>query len=132
MAIRITKVYTRGGDTGFTKLVGGQKVAKDAARVEAYGTLDELNAVIGLARVFNDELKDHLKASKTLDKIFRRLQNQLFDLGSELATPPDFSYQDMFQVGQREVRALERTIDRLQKDLSPLNSCVLPGGGIVG
>lgn len=132
MAIRITKVYTRSGDAGFTKLVGGQQVAKDAARVEAYGTVDELNAVLGLARVFNDDLKDRLKASKELDKIFRRLQNQLFDLGSELATPSDFSYEGMFRVGQREIRALERTIDRLQKDLQALNSFVLPGGGKVG
>ena len=132
MAIRITKVYTRSGDAGFTKLVGGQHVAKDAARVEAYGTVDELNAVLGLARVFNDDLTDRLKASKELDKIFRRLQNQLFDLGSELATPSDFSYEGMFRVGSREVRALERTIDRLQKDLQALNSFVLPGGGKVG
>ena len=67
-----------------------------------------------------------------MDKIFRRLQNQLFDLGSELATPSDFSYEGMFRVGSREVRALERTIDRLQKDLQALNSFVLPGGGKVG
>ena len=73
MAIRITKVYTRTGDTGSTRLVGGKKVAKDAARIEAYGTIDELNSVLGLARVFNDDLKDKLPASKQLDDIFRRL-----------------------------------------------------------
>jgi cob(I)alamin adenosyltransferase len=131
MAIRITKVYTRTGDKGFTKLVGGKKVAKDAARIESYGTLDELNSVLGLARVFNDDLKDRLPAAQRLDDIFRRLQNELFDLGSELATPPDFSYEGMFTVGDAEVKTLERLIDELQKDLAPLNSFILPGGGKV-
>jgi cob(I)alamin adenosyltransferase len=132
MAIRITKVYTRAGDKGFTKLVGGKKVPKDAARIEAYGTIDELNSVLGLARVFNDDLKSDLPAAQQLDEIFRRLQNELFDLGSELATPPDFSYEGMFKVGEDEVKALERLIDELQKDLAPLNSFILPGGGKVG
>lgn len=131
MAIRITKVYTRTGDKGFTKLVGGKKVAKDAARIESYGTLDELNSVLGLARVFNDDLKGRLPAAQRLDEIFRRLQNELFDLGSELATPPDFSYEGMFTVGDTEVKALEHLIDELQKDLTPLNSFILPGGGKV-
>ena len=132
MAIRITKVYTRTGDKGFTKLVGGKKVAKDAARIEAYGTIDELNSVLGLARVFNDDLKDRQPAAQWLDEIFRRLQNELFDLGSELATPPDFSYEGMFKVGEDEVKAVEKLIDELQKDLAPLNSFILPGGGKVG
>jgi cob(I)alamin adenosyltransferase len=132
MAIRITKVYTRTGDKGFTKLVGGKKVPKDAARIEAYGTIDELNAVLGLARVFNDELKERRPAAQRLDEIFRRLQNELFDLGSELATPPDFSYEGMFRVGESEVKALEWLIDDCQKDLEPLNSFILPGGGKVG
>jgi cob(I)alamin adenosyltransferase len=132
MAIRITKVYTRTGDKGFTKLVGGKKVPKDAARIESYGTIDELNSVLGLARVFNDDLKDRLPAARRLDDIFRGLQNELFDLGSELATPADFSYEGMFHVGEAEVKALEKLIDELQKDLSPLNSFILPGGGKVG
>ena len=131
MAIRITKVYTRTGDKGFTKLVGGKKVAKDAARIEAYGTIDELNSILGLARVFNDDLKDRLPAAQQLDEIFRRLQNELFDLGSELATPPDSSYEGMFRVGDGEVESLEKLIDELQKDLAPLNSFILPGGGKV-
>jgi cob(I)alamin adenosyltransferase len=132
MAIRITKVYTRTGDKGFTKLVGGKKVPKDAARIESYGTIDELNSVLGLARVFNDDFKGRLPAAQRLDDIFRRLQNELFDLGSELATPSDFSYEGMFCVGENEVKALEKLIDELQKDLSPLNSFILPGGGKVG
>lgn len=132
MAIRITKVYTRTGDTGSTRLVGGTPVAKDTARIEAYGAIDELNSVIGLARVFNDDLVSTSAAAKRLDEIFRRLQNELFDLGSELATPPDVSYEGMFRVGSREVRRLERLIDTCQADLEPLNSFILPGGGKVG
>lgn len=132
MAIRITKVYTRTGDSGSTRLVGGTPVAKDAARLEAYGTIDELNSVIGLARVFNADLVPTSSAAKHLDKIFRQLQNELFDLGSELATPPDVSYEGMFRVGPREVKRLERRIDACQADLEPLDSFILPGGGKVG
>lgn len=130
--VRITKVYTRTGDKGSTRLVGGKKIAKDAARIEAYGTLDELNSIVGLARVFNDEMKQELSAARHLDDILRQLQNELFDLGSELATPADFSYEGMFRVGEQEVKGLERLIDSCQKDLEPLNSFILPGGGKVG
>jgi cob(I)alamin adenosyltransferase len=130
--VRITKVYTRTGDTGSTRLVGGKKVAKDAARIAAYGTIDELNSVVGLARVFNDDLKQELPVAEQLDDIFRQLQNELFDLGSELATPSDFSYEGMFRVSEQEVKSLERLIDSCQKDLEPLNSFILPGGGKVG
>jgi len=138
MAIRITRVYTRAGDGGETALVGGRRVAKDAPRIEAYGTIDELNAVIGLARVFNAErLKDakRLKTGKDyrwLDEVLRRLQNELFDLGSELATPEDAAYEGMHRIGEAEVKALEQLMDRCQKDLKPLKSFVLPGGGRVG
>ena len=89
MPIRITRVYTRTGDRGETALVGGRRVPKDAARIEAYGTIDELNAVLGLARVFNAERLDQHEGHRWLDETLRRLQNQLFDLGSELATPED-------------------------------------------
>jgi len=132
VAIRITRVYTRTGDKGETRLVGGKKVPKDAPRIEAYGTIDELNSVIGLARVFNEEMKEKLAASRRLDEILRRLQNELFDLGSELATPPESFYEGMYRVGETETKALEKLIDECQKDLQPLNSFVLPGGGKVG
>jgi hypothetical protein len=89
MAIRITRVYTRTGDKGDTALVGGRRVPKDAPRIEAYGTIDELNAIIGLARVFNAERLKKGKAPRWLDGVFRQVQNELFDLGSELATPDD-------------------------------------------
>jgi len=132
MAIRITRVYTRTGDRGETALVGGRRVPKDAPRIEAYGTIDELNALLGLARVFNAERLDEGEGHRWLDEVLRRLQNQLFDLGSELATPEDAVYEGMYRVGEEDVKELERLIDRCQKDLAPLKSFVLPGGGRVG
>ena len=132
MAIRITRVYTRTGDGGETALVGGRRVPKDAPRIEAYGTIDELNAIIGLARVFNAERLRKGKDYRWLDEVFRRLQNELFDLGSELATPEDGVYEGMHRVSEAQVTALEKLMDRCQKDLKPLKSFVLPGGGRVG
>src|SRR5262244_1106089 len=87
MPIRITRVYTRAGDSGETALVGGRRVPKDSPRIEAYGSVDELNAIIGLVRAFNAERLEKGEALRWLDETLRRLQNQLFDLGSELATP---------------------------------------------
>lgn len=130
MAIRITKVYTRGGDTGESALVGGKRVPKNDLRLEAYGTLDELNSIVGLARVFNAE-GPASAARDRLDGIFKVLQNELFDLGSELATPPESAYEGMFRVGDAEVVALETLMDELQEDLEPLSSFILPGGGKV-
>jgi cob(I)alamin adenosyltransferase len=132
MPIRITRVYTRTGDKGNTALVGGKRVAKDTARIEAYGTIDELNAVLGVARVFNEERLDQGEGHRWLDEVLRKLQSQLFDLGSELATPADAVYEGMFRVGDGEVRELERLIDQCQKELAPLKSFVLPGGGRIG
>jgi cob(I)alamin adenosyltransferase len=130
MAINITRVYTRTGDQGTTALVGGERVAKDARRVECYGALDELNAVLGLARSLNAQAPP-TPARRRLDGILRQMQNELFDLGSELATPPEAEYEGMFKVGASDVRALERLMDQCQKDLEPLRSFVLPGGGPV-
>ena len=136
MPISITRVYTRLGDQGETALVGGRRVPKDSPRIVAYGTVDELNAVVGLVRVFNAE---RLKARGPrrrrhawLDATLHKVQNQLFDLGSELATPPDAVYEGMFRVGEGEVTELERIMDHCQKDLPPLKSFVLPGGGRIG
>jgi len=130
VAIRITRVYTRRGDRGETDLVGGARVAKDSARIDAYGTVDELNAAIGVVRAVNGSTPRAAKA-RELDDVLRRLQNELFDLGGELATPADAFQPGMFRVGPGEVKALEETLDRCQKDLAPLKSFVLPGGGPV-
>jgi cob(I)alamin adenosyltransferase len=132
MAIRITKVYTRTGDKGETALVGGKRVAKDAPRIEAYGTIDELNSIVGLARAFNQEKLDENAGRRFLDVTLREIQDELFDLGSELATPPEFFKPGMYRVGDREVKKLERLMDECQKSLEPLKSFVLPGGGRVG
>ena len=130
MAIRITRVYTRAGDAGDTALVGGKRVPKDSLRIEAYGTVDELNSIVGLTRVFNNEAPA-TAARDRLETMLKRLQNELFDLGSELATPPESFYEGMFRVGAAEVTALEQLMDECQKDLEPLQSFILPGGGRV-
>lgn len=127
--VRITKVYTRTGDKGETALVGGKRVAKDSPRIDAYGTIDELNAVVGLARAFNEEKLGAGNAHRFLDDILRQIQDELFDLGSELATPHDFSYDGMYRVSEKEVKKLEQIIDECQKQLEPLKSFILPGGG---
>ncbi|MGH7927260.1 MAG: cob(I)yrinic acid a,c-diamide adenosyltransferase [Candidatus Binatia bacterium] len=127
--VRITKVYTRTGDKGQTALVGGKRVPKDSPRIDAYGTIDELNSIVGLARVFNEERLDQGETHRFLDRILRQIQDELFDLGSELATPDDFSYDGMYRVGEGEVKKLEQIIDECQKELEPLKSFILPGGG---
>src|SRR5215831_13628348 len=132
MAIRITRVYTRTGDKGETGLVGGKRTPKDSPRIEAYGTIDELNSIVGLARVFNEEKLADGDAHQFLDTVLRQIQDELFDLGSELATPPDFFQQGMYRVGEPEVKKIEQLIDECQKDLEPLKSFVLPGGGRIG
>ncbi len=130
MAIRITRVYTRSGDKGTTALVGGARVPKDSRRVECYGAIDELNSVLGLVRAFNRE-EPASPARERLEAILKRLQNELFDLGGQLATPAQAEYEGMFRVGEGDVRALEQLVDECQKDLQPLRSFVLPGGGQV-
>jgi cob(I)alamin adenosyltransferase len=130
MAIRINRVYTRTGDKGSTALVGGARVAKDSPRVESYGIIDELNSVVGMARVFNAEDAPS-EARDRLEEILQRLQNELFDLGSELATPAEAVYEGMFRVGPADVKALEKVMDECQRQLEPLRSFVLPGGGRV-
>ena len=132
MAVRINKVYTRTGDRGETALVGGHRVPKDSLRIEAYGSIDELNSIVGLARVFNEESLDAGEAHRFLDEVLCQIQDELFDLGSELATPPEFFQQGMYRVGSGEIARLEKLMDKCQKDLEPLKSFILPGGGRVG
>lgn len=128
--MRITKVYTRTGDGGKTRLAGGQQVWKDNLRVEAYGTLDEVNASIGLARVFNAEVAEP-KTGPVLEEHLRWVQNKLFDAGGILATAPGQTFANMPQVTAQDVTKLERMIDACQKDLAPLKEFILPGGGKV-
>jgi cob(I)alamin adenosyltransferase len=118
--VRLTRIYTRGGDAGETSLGDGSRVPKTELRVECYGTIDEANAAVGLARLY---------AEGDIDAALARIQNDLFDLGADLSTP---------ETGKRAARALrilasqverlEREIDALNAELKPLDSFVLPGG----
>ncbi len=129
--MRITKVYTRTGDAGKTRLAGGQQVWKDSLRVEAYGTIDELNASIGVVRVMNTDVVDEYSAAAALEDELRWVQNKLFDVGSILATAPGQTFKNMPQVSAKDVTRLEKLMDRCQKDLEPLKEFILPGGGKV-
>jgi cob(I)alamin adenosyltransferase len=118
--VRLTRIYTRGGDRGRTSLGDGRRVAKHDLRVAAYGTVDEANAVIGLARMHTDPAADGMLA---------RIQNDLFDLGADLCRPGDDpAEKDVLRVQPRQVQRLEAEIDSLNADLRPLDSFVLPGG----
>ncbi|HYL58628.1 MAG TPA: cob(I)yrinic acid a,c-diamide adenosyltransferase [Candidatus Acidoferrales bacterium] len=132
MAIRLTRIYTRTGDKGQTALVGGKRVPKESGRLEAYGTIDELNAIVGIVRTYLPNYRagfgsDYNSYAETL----RRIQNELFDVGSELATPPDFDYPQMHRMGAGEVKKLEAEMDAMEKELEPLKSFTLPGGGVL-
>jgi cob(I)alamin adenosyltransferase len=133
MAIRINRVYTRGGDAGETSLVGGQRIAKDAIRIESYGTVDELNALLGLVRTANrDDTGAAGKADRDrLDAVLEQIQNELFNLGSDLATLPRDRHPKQPVIEARHVSFLEETIDDLNAGLPELKSFVLPGGGWV-
>jgi len=129
--MRISKVYTKTGDGGRTRLAGGQEIEKDAIRVEAYGTVDELNSIIGLVRVFNQKEGNTGDASTQLEQYLKWIQNKLFDIGGLLATAPGQEFKNMPQVTGQDVVRLEQWIDRCQEDLAPLQEFILPGGGRV-
>ncbi|MDG1482157.1 MAG: cob(I)yrinic acid a,c-diamide adenosyltransferase [Myxococcota bacterium] len=130
--MRITKVYTRGGDKGQTSLVGGERVSKDHTRIDAYGTVDELNAIIGLIRTFSARSSAPSEVIARLDTMLHRIQNDLFNVGSDLATPPAKRWEGMRLIGPEDATRLETWIDELNTDLEPLKEFILPGGGPVG
>jgi cob(I)alamin adenosyltransferase len=119
--VLLSRIYTRGGDKGRTALGDGRRVAKHALRVEAYGTVDEANAAIGIAR---------LHAAEAADAMLGRIQNDLFDLGADLCRPegPDDAARAPLRVTADQVLRLEQEIDAMNADLAPLRSFVLPGG----
>lgn len=118
--VKLTKIYTRSGDDGSTALADGTRRAKHDARIAAYGTVDETNAAIGMARLYTAEDAD-------LDALLARLQNDLFDLGADLATPETDAFEAL-RIVPAQVARLEAEIDRLNEKLDPLDSFVLPGG----
>ena len=127
--MRIERVYTRTGDTGLTGLIGGERVPKQSQRIESYGTVDELQAVLGMLRaalVETGELPD-LRAESV--RLLHLVQNDLFDLGSILATPPSHSARIRKPITAERVRFLEETMDGWLPDLPALSSFILSGGG---
>jgi cob(I)alamin adenosyltransferase len=129
--IALNRIYTRGGDAGETRLVGGERVRKDDARIDCYGTVDELNAFVGAARVTAEEItkRTHMPAPlEAFAATLKRIQHELFNLGSILATLPQDVHPKQPRVTQVEIEALEREMDRCNAELEPLRSFVLPGG----
>lgn len=122
--VKLTRIYTRGGDKGQTSLGDGSRVAKHADRPAAYGTVDEANSVIGLAR-----LHVVTDAGDQADAMLSRIQNDLFDLGADLCTPEEEAPKyPPLRITQAQVDRLENEIDMMNAELSPLNSFILPGG----
>jgi cob(I)alamin adenosyltransferase len=120
--VRLTRIYTRGGDKGETSLGDGSRVPKQSLRVAAFGTVDEANAAIGLARL-------HTASDAEADAMLARIQNDLFDLGADLCTPEDGRRAaGALRIVAAQVARLEREIDTMNKDLRPLDSFILPGG----
>ena len=121
--VRLTRIYTRTGDKGDTSLATQRRVRKTDPRVEAYGTVDETNACVGLARL-------HTQGDAALDPILERIQNELFDLGADLSTPASDLAPGAaaLRITDNQVKRLEKELDALNADLTALSSFVLPGG----
>jgi len=133
---KLTRIYTRTGDDGTTGLVGGQRVKKNALRIETYGTVDELSSAIGLARTALVDAATKSEraaaAASELDGWLGWTQDALFNLGSDLATLPKDRWEGMPLISATDVQALERAIDRCQRDLEPLANFIHPGGAYPG
>ena len=118
--VKLNKIYTKTGDKGSTSLASGKRVSKDHYRIKAYGTVDELNSILGIVRV---------KASSKVKKIISDIQNDLFDLGADLATPEQKKYKFApLRITENQVNRIEKSIDQYNKKLGTLNSFILPGG----
>jgi cob(I)alamin adenosyltransferase len=126
--VAINRVYTRQGDRGETALAGGQRVPKDGPRIEAYGTVDELNSFVGAARATVNDLARGDARLEALAAMLLRVQHELFNLGSILATLPEDVHPRQARVTDAEVAQLEAEMDRMNRELEPLRSFVLPGG----
>ena len=127
--MRITKVYTRSGDQGMTGLVGGERVKKSHVRIESYGDVDEMNSSVGLVRCFLRESADPER--ERIDSMLKKVQNDLFNLGADLATPPDRRWEGMVRTDEGDVTLLENWMDELNAELPPLTEFILPGGAPV-
>lgn len=126
--IALNRIYTKAGDGGDTRLVGGQKVRKDDLRIECYGTIDELNSFIGLARTTLESFTAAATSLASLAATLKRVQHELFNLGSILATLPKDVHPKQPRITDKEVAQLEKEIDQANEQLPALRSFVLPGG----
>ncbi|MCX6637996.1 MAG: cob(I)yrinic acid a,c-diamide adenosyltransferase [Acidobacteria bacterium] len=126
--LALNRIYTRRGDGGETSLAGGRRVRKDAPRIECYGTVDELNSFVGMARATAEEAAARAPELARLAAILLRIEHELFNLGSILATLPEDVHPSQPRVTETEVARLEREIDAMNQELPPLGSFVLPGG----
>ena len=120
----MARIYTRTGDKGETGLVGGARVSKDSLRVDAYGSVDELNSVLGVVRAFLND--------KELDELLAGLQRDLFVVGADLASTPEAQQRSLPRISKERIVEMERAIDRFETELSPLKAFILPGGGVAG
>jgi cob(I)alamin adenosyltransferase len=126
--LALNRIYTRRGDEGETSLVGGQRVPKDHLRIESYGTVDELNAFIGVARTTAEQLASHQPSLAVFALILKRVQHELFNLGSILATLPADVHPKQPRITAADITQLETDLDLANDELEPLRSFVLPGG----
>lgn len=120
----MARIYTRTGDKGETGLVGGTRISKNSLRVDAYGSVDELNSVLGIARAFLND--------RELDDLLAELQKDLFVVGADLASTTDQQQRKVPRITAEKIAAMERTIDKFEAELSPLSAFILPGGGVAG
>ena len=126
--LTLSRIYTRGGDGGHTNLVNGRRVSKDDTRVEAYGDIDELNAVVGRARETLLRAATDCPELAPLGRIMLRIQHELFNLGSEVATDPGSLGSRQPRILAADIQRMEAEIDQMNEQLPPLASFVLPGG----
>ena len=126
--VKLTRIYTKGGDKGETSLGRGERVAKHDPRVEAYGTVDELNSVIGLVRAAADRTLKNDTHRAHVDDMLKRIQNDLFDLGADLCTVEAKQGSEALRIVATQTERLEHEIDAMNAELQPLTSFVLPGG----
>ncbi|RCK75846.1 MAG: ATP:Cob(I)alamin adenosyltransferase [Ignavibacteriae bacterium] len=117
------KIYTKTGDDGTTSLYGGKRVLKCELRIEAYGTVDELNSVLGICRA--------MKLHKRVDRLLDKIQNQLFVLGTDLATPKSSRKKPVPRIKESDIKFLEKAIDEFDAENKPLNRFILPGGSLL-
>lgn len=129
--IALNRIYTRTGDRGETSLVGGQRVGKDELRIDCYGTIDELNAFLGMACWSAEELSAREPRMGDFARVLKRIQHELFNLGSIIATRPEDVHPKQPRVTDADVKQLETEIDSANNVLAPLRSFVLPGGSRV-